>query len=337
MDSLSSFRSDQIVEGSARSGSGLAKGLGWYSLALGAAELIAPRLMAEIVGADPKSMRTRALLRACGLREIVSGIAVLAQPHRPMPLWFRVAGDALDLSLLGATALNAKANGLRVAGSTAAVLGVTALDVIAAKKTQAHYNAANQPVIFSVTINKPVAEVYAFYRKLDNLPRFMDFLESIEVRDERRSHWIAKLPVGGTVSWEAEITEDRPNELIRWQSVNGSVVKTEGEVMFSRTPGRDMTEVRVKMKLGFTGVGPSVALAKLFAKPQMKGDLRRLKQVLETGEVLRSDASAHVAPHPAQPSKKIDKPAPDFYIANSPTATKGVSTTVDSPQKGASS
>jgi uncharacterized membrane protein len=117
-----------------------------------------------------------------------------------------------------------------------------------------------------------------------------------------RSHWVAKLPLGGTISWDAEIIEDRPNELIAWRTVEGSVLCHRGEVTFARTPGRDMTEVRVELQVGLFGAPPSPVLAKLLTKPQIKGDLRRFKQVMETGEVLRSDASIHRGRHPARPS-----------------------------------
>jgi uncharacterized membrane protein len=152
----------------------------------------------------------------------------------------------------------------------------------------------------------------------------MDYLESVTEMGGIRSHWVAKLPLAGKVEWDAQLVEDRPGELIAWESVEGSPLKTSGRVTFTRTPGRDMTEVRVEMKLGFTGMHPTTALAKFFAKPQIKGDLLRFKQVMETGEVLLSDASAHTKPHPAQPSNTVDK-KPMVFIPNPPTAEKGVS------------
>ncbi|MBC7977949.1 MAG: SRPBCC family protein, partial [Myxococcales bacterium] len=187
-----------------------------------------------------------------------------------------------------------------------AVAGVAALDVIAGRRVGRARRTVEDPVIFSVTINKPPAEVYAFWRRLENLPQFMDYLSSVTQRGTGRSHWVAKLPVGGTVAWDAEIVEDRPSELIAWRTVEGSALQHRGEVTFARAPGRDSTEVRVKLELGVLGGSPSTVLAKLLTKPQIKGDLRRLKQVLETGEVVRSDASIHRGPHPAQPAGRGD-------------------------------
>jgi uncharacterized membrane protein len=263
------------------------------------------------------------MMRIYGARELVSGLAVLMQPRRPLPLWARVAGDLVDLGMLGIAAGTRRTSGVRIAGAIATVAGVTALDVIAARRTQKSFDAANQPVMFSVTINKPPAEVYAFYRRFEQLPLFMDYLVSVRETDNRHSTWVAKVPVIGEVSWDAEITEDVPGQVIAWKSVEGSKVKTSGRVTFEKTPGRNMTEVRVEMRLGFTGKAPSVAVAKFFAKPQVKGDLRRLKQVIETGEVLFSDASEHTRPHPAQPTEQVEK-QPMMFIPAEPTAVKGV-------------
>lgn len=309
-------------------GARLARGLGWFSLALGATELLAPRVLARAIGLDPRGA-TAMTLRAMGAREIAAGVGVLLAPHRPAPLWARVAGDALDLGLLGLASATQRTRAPRLAGAVAAVAGVTALDVVAAVRNQRVIARAKQPVIFSVTISKPPQEVYGFYRQLSQLPLFMDYLESVEETSHRRSRWTAKLPVVGTVSWDAEITDDRPGQVIAWQSVEGSKVQLEGRVTFKTPPGRDdATEVRVEMRLGVLGSAPSAALAKLLTKAQVKGDLRRLKQVIETGEVLYSDASLHRRPHPAQPTPAAEIPELQRskmpFVENPPTAIKGV-------------
>jgi uncharacterized membrane protein len=284
--------------------------------------------MSRLIGIEP-STSTSVVMRLMGVRELAAGINVLLQPRRPWPLWARVAGDAVDLALLGLAATR-RTSALKLAGAVAAVGGVTVLDVIASVKAQKAHAHANRPVIFSVTINKPTREVYDFYRDFARLPRFMDYLEEVEVLDHRRSRWHAKpLGLGKSVSWEAEITEDIPGEVIAWQSAEGSKIKTRGRVTFAKAPGRNATEVRVEMQLGFTGIGASNALARVFTKPQIKGDLRRLKQVMETGEVLMSDATVTRRPHPAQPSERdvIDANAKHEYpvfVPNAPTATKGV-------------
>jgi uncharacterized membrane protein len=202
-------------------------------------------------------------------------------------------------------------------GGTAAV----AYLVYRAKRGISHLG----PVTATVTINKPPLEVYDRFHELAQLPEFMTYLESVEVIDAATTKWTAKpLGRGKAVSWEAEMLEDIPGQLIVWQSKPGSPVQTRGRVTFAPAPGgNDVTEVRVEMQLGVSKLPASSKLARLFATPQVKGDMRRFKQVMETGEVLRSDASAHVAPHPAQPSADAME-APPVFVPNPPTAEKGL-------------
>jgi len=302
-------------------GSTLARGLGLFSLGLGITELAAPRALAQAIGIDPDG-RTSTVLRAFGMREIVSGLGVLVQPKRALPLWARLAGDALDLAFIGWAAKSKRTSTQRMLAAVAAVAGVAALDAIAGRRVARANRAVVDPVIFSVTINKPVAEVYAFWRRFENLPRFMDYLESVTERSGVRSHWVAKLPLGGTITWDAEIIDDRPNELIAWRTIEGSLLAHRGEVTFARTPGRDMTEVRVQLELGILGTKPSPALAKLITKPQIKGDLRRFKQVMETGEVMRSDASIHRGRHPAQPPEEAPALPPSLPTSAASTTPR---------------
>ncbi|HET7504768.1 MAG TPA: SRPBCC family protein [Kofleriaceae bacterium] len=281
-------------------GSKLSRALGLFSLGLGLTEIAALRALARAIGVKPDG-RTSTALRVLGMREILSGIGVLLKPRRSLPLWARVAGDAIDLGAMAWAARSRRTSMQRLGAAFVAVAGVAALDVIASRRVARAHRTAIDPVIASVTINKPVSEVYAFWRRLENLPRFMDFLESVSQRPSGRSRWVARLPLGRTIAWDAEIIDDRPDELIAWRTVEGSTLQHRGEVSFARTPGRDMTEVRIQLELGLFGARPNPVLAKLLTRPQIKGDLRRLKQVMETGEVVRSDASIHRGRHPAQP------------------------------------
>ncbi len=309
MKSLDTFRSELRSSDSPPSDT-LARGLGWFSLAFGAAELAMPRLLARGIGIEPGPI-TSLVTRVMGAREIVSGIAILTNPRTPMPLWVRVAGDAVNLALLGLAATR-RTSGLRLAGAIAAVSGVTALDIVASLRAHKMKVYPNRPVLFSVTINKPTQAVYERFRDFARLPELMDYLESVTV-DGTRSHWVAK-PLGDnapSVSWDAEITEDLPGRVIAWKTVDAPV-EVSGRVTFATAPGSEATEVRVEMELG----KGHATLTKLFAKPQIKGDLRRFKQVMETGEVLLSDATVTRKPHPAQPSE------PDV-IAKNPHVTHG--------------
>lgn len=305
MQSQQAFtRRDPGAIAPAPDGSGLARGLGVFSLGLGITELAAPRTLARAIGVDPDG-HTSTALRILGMREVLAGLGVLLRPRSSLPLWARVAGDALDLAAIAYAAKSKRTSIERLAAAFVAVAGVAALDVIAGRRVGRAHRRVIDPVIYSVTINKPVAEVYAFWRKFSNLPKFMDYLESVSERGGYRSHWVARLPVGGTIEWDAEIVEEQLDERIAWRTIEGSTFHHRGEVAFARTPGRDMTEVRVQVDLGLLGVPPKPALAKLLTRAQIKGDMRRLKQVLETGEVVRSDASIHRAPHPAQPPTRV--------------------------------
>jgi uncharacterized membrane protein len=304
--------------------SDLGRSLGWFSVALGIGELVAPKAVARLVGARPTTAAKLAI-RLAGLRELGTGAAILMMPNRPLPLALRAVGDAIDLGLLGLAATQRRARGGRLAITAAAVAGIAALDVAASMRSARQLEAANHPVVFSVTIAKSPREVYDFFRKLERLPLFMDYLDSVE-ETGARSHWTAKHPIAGEITWDAELVEDRPGEVIAWKTVDNARFELDGRVTFAAAPGTtDVTEVRVEMKLGFMGRRPSALLAKWFAEPQVKGDLRRLKQILETGEVLYSDASQHAKPHPAQPAAKGEpvKTTALPFIPTPPQAEKG--------------
>jgi uncharacterized membrane protein len=145
----------------------------------------------------------------------------------------------------------------------------------------------------SVTINRPRQEVYDFWRQLERLPEFMTYLKSVTTSRDGRSHWVAKAP-GGSVEWDAEVTEDRPGELLSWQSIDGSDVSNGGSVHFADAPGDRGTEVHVVMHYDPPGGTAGALIGKLFGEEpgqQLLDDLRRFKQVMETGEVVRSEGS----------------------------------------------
>ena len=152
------------------------------------------------------------------------------------------------------------------------------------------------------TINRQPDVVYGFWRSLENLPRFMKHLESVEVIGDRRSRWRAKGPAGFKVEWEAEITYDRPNERIAWQSLEGSTVPNHGSVRFDPAPGSRGTEVRVDLVYEVPGGRAAQLVGKLFGEEpeqQIDEDLRRLKQILEAGEIATARPEhRHETPRP---------------------------------------
>jgi len=140
----------------------------------------------------------------------------------------------------------------------------------------------------AVTVLKPAAEVYRFWRDFENLPRFMTHLIDVDTTTDGRSHWIARGPFGLQMEWNAEIVTDRPNEVISWRSLDGSDVDTAGAVPFKEVPFGRGTEVRVELKYDPPAGKLGTALAKLVGKSpeqQIRADMRRFKQILEAGEI----------------------------------------------------
>jgi uncharacterized membrane protein len=285
-----------------------ATGLGWFSVALGMAELLAPSAVAVVAGARVRP-QTLTTLRLLGLRELASGVGILSKTRPDVWLWARVAGDAMDLALLGKILVSPKTERARTMTSIASVLGVAALDVMSAiqcsREASGITEAEGIHVLSTITVNRPREEVYRYWRDLEHLPTFMAHLRSVTMQPNGRSKWIAKGPMGIPIEWEAEIVADQPNENLAWRSCEGSDVPNQGSVRFLDAPGGRGTEVRVELSYDPPTGALGAAVAKLFgAEPgqEIAGDLRRFKQVIETGEVLHSDASIHKGPHPARPS-----------------------------------
>jgi uncharacterized membrane protein len=163
----------------------------------------------------------------------------------------------------------------------------------------------------TTTVNSPPDEVYAFWRRLDRLPTFMAHLEEVRVTSEGRSHWRAAAPFGREVEWDAETTDDVAGQRIARRSLEGADVPNSGEVRFVPAPGGRGTEVHVTINYEMPGGALGKAAAKYFGEEpsqQLDDDLRRFKQVIETGEVIRSDgaprgkqAREEFPQHPARP------------------------------------
>lgn len=295
------------------SGDQLAIGLGWFSIGLGLAELAAPRSVARAIGLNEGE--NTATLQAFGAREIGNGLAILAQPRRAAWLWSRVGGDAVDVAFLAGHLKASDTDNRRLAAAIAAVLGVTALDVLAARQLSRtghdeversarskRRNAVRVEQV--VTINRPVEQVYQFWHNFENLPRFMRHLESVEMLGHGRSRWRAKGPAGTTVSWEAETLQDRENEWIAWRSIDGGGLQNSGSVRFSPAPGARGTELRVQLQYTPPAGMFGRTIARLFGEEpeqQIQDDLRRFKQLMETGEIPMSDGPGLW--RPAQPAK----------------------------------
>lgn len=142
-----------------------------------------------------------------------------------------------------------------------------------------------------VTINKPAEELFRFWRDFENLPRFLNHLESVRVIDRSRSHW-SLAAAGMTVEWDAEIINEEPNELIAWRSLEGAQIPNAGSVRFEKAPDSRGTEVKVSLEYAPPAGKLGAFVAKLFGEEperQIEEDLRRFKQLMETGEMAWSD------------------------------------------------
>lgn len=151
----------------------------------------------------------------------------------------------------------------------------------------------------AVTINSTPEPLFAFWRNLENLPRFMSHLESVKVIDSTRSHWVAKGPAGMSAEWDAEIINEIPNELIGWRSVEGSKVDNAGSVHFEPAPGGRGTIVKVVLRYDPPGGLVGAAIARLFGEDparQIADDLRSLKQLIETGGQARRLSATYDEP-----------------------------------------
>lgn len=139
----------------------------------------------------------------------------------------------------------------------------------------------------AATIKRPAAELYAYWRDFANLATFMENVERIDVLDPKRSHWVVKAPASKTVEWDAIVTEDHEGRAIGWASADGADVANSGRVEFADagTRGTVVTAtINYAPPAGIIGK----TVAKLFQREpriQARQDLRRLKQLMETGEI----------------------------------------------------
>jgi uncharacterized membrane protein len=270
---------------------GLARALGWFSIGLGVAEVVAPRRMARLIGAR----KDGDVLRTFGVREIASGIGILTRRRPVGGLWSRVVGDVIDLSYLGRNIAARGSNKRRAIAATAAVTGVTVLDVLCAERLTAREGLFRERALrarTSVIVNRSPEECYRFWHDFENLPSFMKYIESVRMTGPRRSHWVAIAPGDVRLEWDAEMVDDVPNERISWHSLPGADVPNSGTVRFERAPGDRGTIVRVELQYGTPGQALVAPFAKLLGKdPEQLAykDLRRFKQVLETGEVITTE------------------------------------------------
>jgi len=289
------------------------RGFGYLSLGLGTGQVVAPGALNRAIGLRTGGA-SGAVMRTIGLRELSAATGLLTQPARPAPwLWARVGGDAMDLSLLAGALLDGRNERGRLLAALAIVAALTAADVWSARMASVAQGDERAPGVMhvtkAITIRRSPEDVYQFWRDFRNLPRFMSHLESVAVLDARRSHWTAQGPGGRLVEWDAELLDDEPNQRLRWRSLPGATVRNSGTVQFQSAPGGRGTEIRVDLDYAPPAGELGSFVARLFGQEptqQVQADLRKVKQILETGEVTRSSATiggADLRQRSAQPPR----------------------------------
>lgn len=262
-------RKGDSPSGSTR-GASLVQGMGWFSIALGLAQVLAPHRVADLIGLDEND-RNEGIMRALGMREIASGIGLFSQRNDEAFMWARVAGDAMDLALLGAAMRSPANDRRRLAGAAMAVAGAAALDLLVARQR--------------------------------SNPEVTEFEDDAILREEK---------VEGARLVRRSITINAPA-----QKVSETLEQYMADSELKRLPASQIsvqagvrageTEVRVELvhepRLGIVGA-TAAKMARRDPSSQLHRELRHLKQLVEIGEIVHSDASIHRGMHPASPSRE---------------------------------
>jgi uncharacterized membrane protein len=271
----------------------LANGLGWFSVGLGLSELVAPGPMAKFIGVR-NSSSNRSVLRAFGVREIGAGIGILSQERPSGWMWSRVAGDLLDLASLLSAVASRGSRGGRLAGSIGAVAGVMALDCYCASQMdrlpqsrgedQQSRRASHSAII---TIDRPAEDLYRQLR---------DFMR---VRGEGGESRIFTSGV--------EIAEDPGNQRLGWRARPGAGITVAGSIRFAPAPANRGTIVKAELDSPLTGTAGRFAgkLVRFAGGELLQNELRKFKQLVETGEIATSDATVETGIHEAQPPREL--------------------------------
>jgi len=215
-------------------------------------------------------------------------------------MMYRVGQAAMVLSSAALVALAARQGRWRTLGAAALAgaplvyRGATGHWPVPQSVAQKASDALTSPPIeAAITIDKPAAELYAFWRRLENLPRIMKNLDQVTDLGNGRSHWVGKSALGFKAEWDAETVDEQEGKRLSWSSLPGSQVHNAGTVWFDESPNGRGTVVRVSMELG-GGLGHLAA--KTFhgtTLQQVKEDLKRFKALMETGETATTDGQPH--------------------------------------------
>jgi uncharacterized membrane protein len=179
----------------------------------------------------------------------------------------------------------------------------------------------------AITIRASADDLYQRWRDFERLPTFMYHLEAVTVAAGGRSHWVAKAPADSKVEWDAEMTEDVPGQRIAWRSVEGSSVENAGTFELRPAPGGRGTEVHVSLTYSPPGGALGALIARVFGEEpaqQISDDLRRFKQLIETGEIARSDGAPWGAVSNNARKQEAGQPPSDIDIRQGVAEEQGV-------------
>jgi len=296
----------------------LVRVLGWASAIVGVPLLLAPKASAKAIGVgDAAGHRTAA--GAVGARNLAVAVGLLLR-FSPAWLWARLGGDATDMALLGFAARRSGLIGLihkstykgratRAAVTAATLAGITGVDLYAVITRSRPTTTLR--LTSTVTVAVTELQAYELWRLLESLPTFLAHVDEVRVTGPDTSHWRASDPFGAAVEWDARIVEDVPGERLAWLSLAGGAVSNAGDVRFLRAPGGRGTEIHATLYYRISGARAAAALARYFGENPaqlLDGELRRFKQVAETGEVVRSEGAPggkrerrEFPQHPARP------------------------------------
>lgn len=282
--------------------------LGWALLGLGLAGLVMPGQATQVIGIRNRNNH-RTLIRAAGLRKLVSGVGLLAQPDADALEKIRVGGEMIDLALLGLAFNTRRAQRGKVALALATAVGITALDFL--YRRQRHDQRSNSPADLytaavdqatqsvgasptaitierTITIGRSADDLYHLWRAPQTLPQIMGHFATVRPMDMERAHWRIDGPLGVNLVWETAIIDAQRGAFVHWASLPNATLRNDGLVQFYRAPGEWGTVVALCLAFDPPGGVLGNLLTKLFAiGPEMivQQTLRRFKSLAETGEI----------------------------------------------------
>ena len=217
------------------------------------------------------------------IASLIAGALLVSRALTRKKSWTGAATGLVGVALLR--------HGITGFSYTRRALGINTADSEGSRASVRHESGVR--VDEAITINRPREEVYRFWRDLSNISQFMENVESVlAVNGTNRSHWVAKGPYGKCIEWDAEIINEKENELIAWRSLDGADVPNAGSVHFKDAAGGRGTQVNVELEYAPPGGAVGAFVARVFGEDpssQIRDDLRRLKTRLEAGVLLSTD------------------------------------------------